>query len=91
MTIGDLNELHFTGPYPHGEYYLYDDNCALENGFRCIMCVYPPSEEQNWTASYNNQRGTWCDDTDKYFDSGWIEFATRKELDELLVKSRALT
>lgn len=55
----------------------------------CVMCVYPPTEEQKWTASYNSQRGMWCSDG-KYYDSGWIEFKEEKELDELLIKSRAL-
>lgn len=89
MEISDLTDLGFIGPYPNGEYSLSDKKCARKNGWCMIMCVYPPVEKEPWQASYNSQRGLWCDDK-KFFDSGWIEFSTRSELESLIKKSKEL-
>ena len=75
MEATELTALGFIGPYPHGEFYLYDEEYSkpievskkvlvdkenwhwvriktLED-WCCIMCVYPPMDSDNWTASYN--------------------------------------
>lgn len=89
MDIKNLTELGFKGPWPHGEYYLFDESIVKEDGKCCIMSVYPSDGETGWQASYNSQRGWWCDDKN-YFDSGWINFNNKEELELLINKSRAL-
>ncbi len=90
MGNQDLKELGFRGPWPHGEYYLYDPKHARKNEWCIIMCVYPPlGDGYEWTASYNGERGMWSND-DRFYNSGWIDFTTRAELEKLIQDSKDL-
>ncbi len=65
LTEPLLRTLGFTGPYPHGEYYLYDERFANKGGDCVIMCVAPPQTPANgwkkcWHTSWNPERCMWA-------------------------------
>jgi hypothetical protein len=62
ITTHSLRKLGFVGPYPHGEYYLFDDAYAVPTKYCCIMQVYPPGYGYYSGAArlqWNAERGMW--------------------------------
>jgi hypothetical protein len=89
LTLGALLKLGFIGPYPHGEYYLFDKDKES-----ILMAVSPywcnNTNFEYWQASYNSDKKMRSSDSKKYFDSGWINFTTLDELKDLILKSKSL-
>lgn len=89
ITLDHLKQLGFSDEYPNGEFYLFDESCARENEWCCIMCVYLPYEDKRASLSFNQERGLWSHDP-KFYNSKWIEFDTLEELQDYIRLSKAL-
>lgn len=103
ITESSLTAIGFKGPYPHGEFYLFDEKYGRkvirdgkEENWCVIMAVEPPiidfktKIETGWTANFNSERGLWRSDQ-SFFCSGWIEIKSIEQLNELIIKSKELS
>lgn len=92
MEIQDLINLNFDGPYPHGEYYLFDEEFARQdNGWCCIMCVYPDYySDGSHMLHYNSERCLWSNPESNFFRSGEIKFNSLEELMHHIEKSKCI-